>query len=41
MDDWYAEHFDPQTELHVVPTLSKGRARPRTGQPVESCQSLS
>ena len=28
MDDWYAVDFDPQTELQVVPTLSKGRARP-------------
>ena len=28
MDEWYAEEFDPQTELHIVPTLGKARARP-------------
>ena len=28
MEEWYAEEFDPQTELLIVPTLGKARARP-------------
>jgi hypothetical protein len=28
MEEWYAVEFDPQTELLVVPTLGKARARP-------------
>ena len=30
MEEWYAEEFDPHTELDVVPTLSKARACPCT-----------